>query len=228
MTWKDLTPPGAEDALVALAAILLMYALLIGQAFGLAALPGDRAIVLVALPFMIVIAVVVPAWLLLRYLRINGIETGFRALGKRGWHLIWQVPAVIVASATLAATVGPVIGLSPGERETAMEKTALDGQHLPILFMLAAYLLLGPFLEELVYRRVLMGYFDTVMPAAVSVVLSSVLFGIAHVSPPAILYATFFGIGCALVTRWHGTLWAGFIVHMLNNTWVQLVTFALL
>lgn len=102
------------------------------------------------------------------------------------------------------------------------------GRALPIIVALAAYLIVGPFLEELVFRRILMGYFDTVMPAALSVILSSVIFGLAHVSPPAILYTTFFGSGCALATRWHGTLWAGLIAHVANNALVQLTTLAVL
>ena len=89
-------------------------------------------------------------------------------------------------------------------------------------------MLVGPFLEELIFRRVLMGYFDTVMPGVLSVILSSVIFGLVHMSPPAILYTTFFGLGCALATRWHGTLWAGLIAHIANNALIQLTTLAVL
>ena len=37
------------------------------------------------------------------------------------------------------------------------------------------------------------------------------------------VYATFLGMGCALVTRFHNSLRAGFIVHLVNNVVVQLI-----
>nr|VDG63920.1 CAAX amino terminal membrane protease family protein [Streptococcus thermophilus] len=227
LTWQTLAPPRDKDALVAVAAILSMYALLIGQAVGLWKLQVGRSVLIVALPFMMVIALGLPAWLLLRYMRNRGIETGFLPLGRRGWHLLWQVPAIIIGSGSAAAFLGPLLGLDNAEGTSAMEEAGV-GRALPIIVALAAYLIVGPFLEELVFHRILMGYFDTVMPAALSVILSSVLFGLAHVSPPAILYTTFFGIGCALATRWHGTLWAGLIAHVANNALVQLTTLAVL
>ncbi len=68
MRWNQLTPPKAQDALTAVAAIIAMYGLLIQV---------DRGIALVALPVIIVVSPGVPAWLLLRYLRNHQVETGF-------------------------------------------------------------------------------------------------------------------------------------------------------
>ncbi|WP_367657543.1 CPBP family glutamic-type intramembrane protease [Corynebacterium sp. P4-C1] len=44
-----------------------------------------------------------------------------------------------------------------------------------------------------------------------------------HLSPPAIVYTFFAGLTMALVTRWHHSLWAGFILHMLNNLLVNVI-----
>ncbi|GAA0218345.1 CPBP family glutamic-type intramembrane protease [Corynebacterium riegelii] len=62
------------------------------------------------------------------------------------------------------------------------------------------------------------------MPAAASVLLSSLVLGLAHVAPAAIVY-TFFaaGLSFALVTRWHRSLWAGVILHICNNVLVQII-----
>ena len=227
VNWQTLTPPRAKDALVAALAIVSMYALLIGQAVGLWKLDVDRSVLIVAMPFMMVIALGLPAWSLLRYMRNRGIETGFLPLGKRGWHLLWQVPAIIISAGIVTSILGPLLGLNNAEDTSVLEEVGV-GRALPIIVALAAYLIVGPFLEELVFRRVLMGYFDTVMPGVLSVILSSVIFGLVHMSPPAILYATFFGLGCALATRWHGTLWAGLIAHIANNALIQLTTLAVL
>ena len=44
-----------------------------------------------------------------------------------------------------------------------------------------------------------------------------------HIAPPVVIYTFFGGLAMALLTRWHRSLWAGFILHMCNNTLVQLL-----
>ena len=97
-----------------------------------------------------------------------------------------------------------------------------------VIISLACYLILAPLIEEIVFRRLLMGYLDRSVPAFASVILSSLLFGAAHIAPPVIVYATFLGMGCALVTRFHNSLRAGFILHLVNNLTVQLIAISAL
>ena len=125
---------------------------------------------------------------------------------------------MILAAGAAAAIVGPLLGLSPSE-----STSAADGRGVMVVVSLACYLLLAPLAEEIVFRRLLMGYLDRRVPAFASVILSSLLFGVAHIAPPVIVYATFLGMGCALVTRFHNSLRAGFIVHLVNNVAVQLI-----
>jgi len=124
-----------------------MYALLIGQAVGLWKLDVDRSVLIVAMPFMMVIALGLPAWLLLRYLRNRGIETGFLPLGRRGWHLLWQVPVIIISAGIVTANLGPLLGLNNADDSSALEEVGV-GRALPIIVALAAYLIVGPFLED--------------------------------------------------------------------------------
>lgn len=81
-------------------------------------------------------------------------------------------------------------------------------------------------LEEVVFRRVLMGYFDTQMSAAASVLLTSAIFSAVHIAPVVILYTFFLGIGLALVARFHGNITASYIVHAANNLLASAATFA--
>lgn len=69
---------------MSVAALLSAYGLLAIQALGLAKLSLDKGVVLGALPFMLIIALGLPTWLLVRYLRKQNIETGFTSLSKRG------------------------------------------------------------------------------------------------------------------------------------------------
>lgn len=212
--------PQLKDMLVGIVTVAAVYALLIGSAFGLKGLELG-GMVRTLLPVLITLSLVIPTIALVAYLKRRGLPLGFRPLGRRGWHLLWQIPVAIFGAALCTSIVGPLLGLEPsGTSSTAGAGSAL------VLFTLAAYLLIGPFLEELVFRRLIMGYLDTLMPAAASMLLSSAIFGLAHIAPPAIIYTFFCGVAFALATRWHRSLWAGFILHMSNNVLVQLIVLA--
>lgn len=207
-----------KDALIGIVAISAMDVLLVVTVFvmmksGLAA--GGLGTIM---PAALALSVVVPTAALVYYLKHRGISLGFLPLGRRGWHLLWQVPLVILAAGVAAAIVGPLLGLSPSE-----STSAADGRGVMVVVSLACYLLLAPLAEEIVFRRLLMGYLDRRVPAFASVILSSLIFGVVHIAPPVIVYATFLGMGCALVTRFHNSLRAGFIVHLVNNVAVQLI-----
>ncbi|WP_277100245.1 CPBP family intramembrane glutamic endopeptidase [Corynebacterium riegelii] len=218
--------PALRDVLVALAAMASMYALLIGQGLLLARLGVSRSTATALIPVILVIAMAVPMFVLFRYMRGAGLGLGFTKLGRRGWHLLWQTPAVVVAAATLSAIVGTLIGLAP-DKESATGVLASEAkQAAPVLLLLIAYLLVGPLIEEVVFRRVLMGYFGTRMSAVASVLLTSAIFGAVHIAPVVILYTFFLGIGLALVARFHGNITASFIVHAANNLLASAATFA--
>jgi len=207
-----------KDALIGIVAISAMDVLLVVAVFvmmksGLAA--GGLGTIM---PAALALSVAVPTAALVYYLKHRGIGLGFLPLGRRGWHLLWQVPLVILAAGVAAAIVGPLLGISPSDNTSAA-----DGRGVMVVVSLACYLLLAPLAEEIVFRRLLMGYLDRSVPAFASVILSSLLFGVAHIAPPVIVYATFLGMGCALVTRFHNSLRAGFIVHLVNNVVVQLI-----
>lgn len=207
-----------KDALIGIVAISAMDVLLVVTVFvmmksGLAA--GGLGTIM---PAALALSVVVPTAALVYYLKHRGISLGFLHLGRRGWHLLWQAPLVILAAGAAAAIVGPLLGLSPSE-----STSAADGRGVMVVVSLACYLLLAPLAEEIVFRRLLMGYLDRRVPAFASVILSSLIFGVVHIAPPVIVYATFLGMGCALVTRFHNSLRAGFLVHLVNNVVVQLI-----
>ena len=207
-----------KDVLIGIVAIIAMDVLLVVTVFVMMKAGLATRGLGTTLPVALACSVVVPTVALVYYLKRRGISLGLVPLGRRGWHLLWQAPLVILAAGTAAAIVGPLMGLSPSENTSAA-----DGRGVMIVVSLACYLLLAPLVEEIVFRRLLMGYLDRSVPAFASVILSSLLFGLAHIAPPVMVYATFLGMGCALVTRFHNSLRAGFIVHLVNNAAVQLI-----
>lgn len=212
-----------KDALIGIVAIIAMDALLVVTVFVmLKAGLATRGLGTI-MPVALALSVVVPTAALVYYLKRRGICLGFLPLGRRGWHLLWQVPFAIFAAGVAAAIVGPLMGISPSENASAA-----DGRGVMVVVSLACYLLLAPLVEEIVFRRLLMGYLDRSVPAFASVILSSLIFGLAHIAPPVMVYATFIGMGCALVTRFHNSLRAGFVLHLVNNVVVQLIAISAL
>lgn len=212
-----------KDALIGIAAVIAMDVLLVTTVFVMMKAGLTTGGLGTIMPIALVLSVVVPTAGLVYYLKRRGISLGFLPLGRRGWHLLWQVPLAIFVAGVAAAIVGPLLGLSPSENTSAA-----DGRGVMVVVSLACYLFLAPLIEEIVFRRLLMGYLDRSVPAIASVLFSSVLFGAAHIAPPVIVYATFLGMGCALVTRFHNSLRAGFILHLANNLTVQLIAISAL
>ena len=212
-----------KDALIGIAAVIAMDVLLVATVFVMMKAGLTTGGLGTIMPIALVLSVVVPTAGLVYYLKQRGISLGFLPLGRRGWHLLWQVPLAIFVAGVAAAIVGPLLGLSPSENTSAA-----DGRGVMVVVSLACYLFLAPLIEEIVFRRLLMGYLDRSVPAFASVILSSLLFGAAHIAPPVIVYATFLGMGCALVTRFHNSLRAGFILHLANNLTVQLIAISAL
>lgn len=212
-----------KDALIGIAAVIAMDVLLVTTVFVMMKAGLTTGGLGTIMPIALVLSVVVPTAGLVYYLKRRGISIGFLPLGRRGWHLLWQVPLAIFVAGVAAAIVGPLLGLSPSENTSAA-----DGRGVMVVVSLACYLFLAPLIEEIVFRRLLMGYLDRSVPAIASVLFSSVLFGAAHIAPPVIVYATFLGVGCALVTRFHNSLRAGFILHLANNLTVQLIAISAL
>ena len=212
-----------KDALIGIAAVIAMDVLLVATVFVMMKAGLTTGGLGAIMPIALVLSVVVPTAGLVYYLKQRGISLGFLPLGRRGWHLLWQVPLAIFVAGVAAAIVGPLFGLSPSENTSAA-----DGRGVMVVVSLACYLFLAPLIEEIVFRRLLMGYLDRSVPAIASVLFSSVLFGAAHIAPPVIVYATFLGMGCALVTRFHNSLRAGLILHFVNNLTVQLIAISAL
>lgn len=225
---SELTPPRGRDALVAAAALAAGYLLLISLGWVLIQVQPPREVAVVALPLAIVFSLGAPTWFLVRYMRRRGLELGFTPLGKNGWHLLWRIPALIVAAGLATGVVAPLLGLEPSPDTTAESIAGEATSSIPILLTIAGYLVLGPFIEELVFRRVLLNYFDTRMPRWGSILLTSALFGAVHVVPQAIVYTFFFGVGLALLARLHRGITGSFIAHLANNTVASLGVFAAL
>lgn len=144
-------------------------------------------------------------------------DLGFTPLGGRGLHLLWQIPLIIVVSLLIILVVAALLPqLTPADTAPMDAAARVSGQAW-MLTALLFYLFVGPFIEEVVFRRLLMGWLDRSVGVVLSTLITSILFGLIHMVPPVMIWTGLIGLGCAVLVRWHRSLWAGFALHMLNN-----------
>ncbi|MBR3289424.1 MAG: CPBP family intramembrane metalloprotease [Clostridia bacterium] len=102
-----------------------------------------------------------------------------------------------------------------GIRSPAMEMEQ-DGSAATLLMMLLSTAVLPAFMEELLFRGVIL---QALRPAGdvSALVLSSVLFGLTHGTIAQIPFATLIGLVCGYLVLKTGNLYLGMILHFLNN-----------
>lgn len=147
---------------------------------------------------------------------------GGALLGPRG-----LLPAVVLGMAGIACALG---GLHAAEELLLSPPDAAPGGGAPPLAALlsagplsqaataAAYLVVAPALEELVYRGYLFPCLASKLPAAASLLLSSLAFCLSHPAS-ASERGDVFLVGCALglAYAWTGDLAAPVALHQLSN-----------
>lgn len=121
--------------------------------------------------------------------------------------------------------------IDPGIEEKLQElsEDLVPGALWQKLLLVVGLVILAPFGEELVFRGLLLRGLTRRMPFGWAAIISSLVFGLAHLSYlelwPATLGVVLFGLAAAWVYRWYGYP-AVVAAHMLFNGVVAIVLFA--
>lgn len=151
------------------------------------------------------------------------------ALRARGWtwtdlglgprpaagRWLWQVGLAYVVVLVLATALASLL-TDPGEQPNVM----LGGVRFGWVAVAAIWLtvvLVGPLVEEVVFRRVLQGWLEARVGFLLAAVLQAALFGALHVVPAAMVLTFLLGLGAALLARGQRSLWPALALHVLNN-----------
>jgi len=155
-------------------------------------------------------------------------DLGFRRLSPRMFHLLWQVPAAIIASACVQGLAMAGFGQLGMDTSSAGASnsplSAVAG--MPAPFILCAVILaavLTPLWEELLFRGVFLSGFLLRFGPFVAIVLSAAVFASAHLVVVTFPYLFALGIALALLRRFHQNLWAPVVLHAVNNGLVALI-----
>lgn len=147
--------------------------------------------------------------------------------GWLAWALLGVVlsPAFVYLASVLVETFGKDDVTSRGTADAVSQIISLDGSTFSALFATTA--ILAPLLEETVFRGFLLTSLTKFMPTPAAVILSSLAFGLVHLSPRDFPQLTALGILLGFTYVRSKNLLSPMIIHGTWNGAVLSVLFAL-
>lgn len=165
------------------------------------------------------------------------------ALRRRGWSwadlglgrppralgpLAWQVPVAWLVVMMLTTVVGSQL-MEPGKSNVeAPAGAALALGPVAILGLLAAVVVIGPLVEEIIFRRVLLGWLEARVGTVLAIVVQAALFAVMHGVPQAMVLTFFLGLATGILVRLHSSLWPAVVLHGAHNAFATVAVLTLL
>jgi uncharacterized protein len=145
-----------------------------------------------------------------------------RVLATRPWFTLLMVPAAVIAMMILTA----VVVAASGDAQTSQNQAGLQelAQQIPAWLMVPLLVIVGPFVEEYIFRHLLIGKLSRRVNIWICCALSVVLFAALHiVGQEAVTFAAllpYLAMGATLVFVyvWTGkNLMFAYFVHAAKN-----------
>ncbi|MGB3676021.1 MAG: type II CAAX endopeptidase family protein [Candidatus Nanopelagicales bacterium] len=124
------------------------------------------------------------------------------------------VAAAVLGGGALWLTAALIARLVVSDDRNVPAQASVD----PYLFTLAFILVIAPVAEEILYRGLLQGSLNRVVPAGVSVLLTTLLFAGVHPRPRDMIAAAAIGFVAGVLRQVSGSMSPPIIAHMAMNT----------
>jgi membrane protease YdiL (CAAX protease family) len=160
-------------------------------------------------------------WLFARWLARRGLATAVLDFRPERWTFETG-QAVVLLLLTLvfgSALTDAITDLFPLPTETH-ELPVPGEERFAVWYMVPAIVILGPYLEEVVFRGWMLPALARRMGGWVlPILISSAMFGLLHiyVGAPVVIYTFVLGVCAALARRVTGRMWAPILLHSANN-----------
>ncbi|GLB61972.1 CPBP family intramembrane glutamic endopeptidase [Cytobacillus sp. NCCP-133] len=191
--------------------------LFIGGAFGQN--PENMQILAVAywLVFSFTITLIITLLLLRKEMKRGLERDASSAASSVGWA-IGGIFLALIAQAT-AASIENMIGIEMGSENTQQIIRIIEAS--PIVILISS--VVGPILEEIVFRKVIFGSLHKRFNFFVSALISSVIFALAHFEPEHILLYSAMGFTFAFLYVKTKRIIVPIFAHVSMNTLVALI-----
>ncbi|MGI8386704.1 lysostaphin resistance A-like protein [Robertmurraya sp. P23] len=177
---------------------------------------GFAGVTWLVISFSITLVIVL---LLLREEMVNANEV--RNGASLGRSILWSITGVFLAlfAQAFAANIERWIGIEVGSDNTQQILRIIES--FPIMIVVSS--VIGPILEEIVFRKIIFGAFYKRFNFFLSALLSSVIFSFAHMEPEHTLLYSAMGFTFAYLYVKTNRILVPIVAHVSMNTFVVLV-----
>jgi uncharacterized protein len=177
---------------------------------------GFAGVTWLVISFSITLVVVL---LLLRKEMVTANEV--RNGASLGRSILWSITGVFLAlfAQAFAANIERLIGIEVGSDNTQQILRIIET--FPIMIVVSS--VIGPILEEIVFRKIIFGAFYKRFNFFLSALLSSVVFSFAHMEPEHTLLYSAMGFTFAYLYVKTNRILVPIVAHVSMNTFVVLV-----
>lgn len=171
--------------------------------------------------FSFTAALIIILWILRKEMRTSIAERNGSSIG---FSAIWAFFGVFLAlfAQTLAGNVERLFGVPLGSQNT--QEILKIIQTFPLAIMVSS--IIGPILEEIVFRKILFGTLYQHFNFFISALISSVIFALAHMEPQHVLLYASMGFTFAFLYVKTKRIIVPIFAHVAMNTLVVFIQFA--
>ncbi len=154
--------------------------------------------------------------------RVRESRTIGELLGFRGFNVLRALPWIILLFLSFLlvnALYQLVINTFHLHLQTNDQRLLEEGRVAPLTtyVTLFAAVVVAPFCEEVFFRSFVFMGLRNDMTLIWSIVLSALIFGVAHGDPGSFPVLFYIGLALAFVRWYTRSVWPGFLLHVLNN-----------
>jgi uncharacterized protein len=134
---------------------------------------------------------------------------------------LWAIAGIFLAliSQSIAASIESMLGIKMGSENTQQIIRIIET--FPAVIFVSS--VLGPILEEIVFRKIIFGSLHKRFNFFLSALISSVIFALAHFEPEHILLYSAMGFTFAFLYVKTKRIWVPMFAHVAMNTFVVLI-----
>jgi membrane protease YdiL (CAAX protease family) len=162
---------------------------------------------------LIQLAYLLPLLVVFAYRRVNPLSLGF---GKFEWSTLGLGCGLLIVSYMIILVHNGVLILLGVETQGTEILKIFDSLDSPIWFILVG-VIFAPIVEELFFRGFLFQGFRQKYGWVGGALLSSAIFGLAHLDPVALIPTFILGLLLAYMYHRSNSVWPGIILHILVN-----------